>query len=143
MQYLYAVIYLILAYHAAVMHGFVTKYNQVRTLHTLLAAGSGAGSNSGIVSYYEELKVPTLKGIYFADITPAIKSIIEKTGIKSGQVCVLSRHTTTSITINEMEARLVDDARQYLLKLAPPAYPYLHNDLHLRNGPPGKQAYLK
>lgn len=34
--------------------------------------------------------------------------------------------------LNEYESRLVDDVRQYLLKLAPPDYPYLHNDLHLR-----------
>jgi hypothetical protein len=30
--------------------------------------------------------------------------------------------------------RLVDDARQFLLRLVPAAYPYLHNDLHLRKG---------
>ena len=34
-----------------------------------------------------------------------------------------------------MEGRLVDDLRQYLLKLVPADYPYLHNDLHLRKGP--------
>ncbi len=50
---------------------------------------------------------------------------------------VLSRHTTCGITINEMEGRLVDDIRQYFLKLVPPTYPYLHNDLHLRKGPVG------
>eukprot|EP00959_Pyramimonas_sp_CCMP1952_P023997 502930-Pyramimonas_sp.AAC.1 len=54
---------------------------------------------------------------------------------RNGFVNVLSRHTTTSVVINENEARLVDDVRQYLLKLAPPDYPYLHNDIHLRSGP--------
>jgi thiamine phosphate synthase YjbQ (UPF0047 family) len=34
--------------------------------------------------------------------------------------------------LNEYESRLVDDVRQYLLKIAPPDYPYLHNDIHLR-----------
>lgn len=34
--------------------------------------------------------------------------------------------------INEYESRLVDDIRQFLVKLAPPSNPYLHNDLHLR-----------
>ena len=34
--------------------------------------------------------------------------------------------------INEYESRLVDDVRQFLLKLAPASHPYLHNDLHLR-----------
>lgn len=87
------------------------------------------------IAYYEELQVPSLKGIYFADLTPEIRRIVAISGIDSGVVTVLSRHTTTGITINEMEARLVDDARQFLLKLAPPAYPYLHNDLHVRNGP--------
>ena len=58
-------------------------------------------------------------------------------GITEGVVTVLSRHTTCGITINEMEGRLVDDVRQWLIKLAPPEYPYLHNDLHLRSGPPG------
>eukprot|EP01035_Chromulina_nebulosa_P019294 gene19294-25154_t len=35
-----------------------------------------------------------------------------------------------------MEGRLVDDTRQFLLNLAPPTYPYLHNDLDYRYGPP-------
>ena len=61
---------------------------------------------------------------------------MKESGVTEGHVSILSRHTTTSITINEMESRLVDDARQFLLKLVPPAYPYLHNDLHLRSGPP-------
>jgi thiamine phosphate synthase YjbQ (UPF0047 family) len=29
----------------------------------------------------------------------------------------------------------MDDVRQFLRKLAPPEYPYLHNDLHLREEP--------
>ena len=89
------------------------------------------------VGLYEELKVPTLDGIYFVDITPEIKRIVQASGVHTGSVTVLSRHTTTAITINEMESRLVDDARQFLLKLVPAAYPYLHNDLHLRKGPEG------
>jgi hypothetical protein len=69
-------------------------------------------------------------------------SIVDKSGMTEGQVAVLSQHTTTAITVNEMEGRLVDDVRQYLVKLAPPSYPYLHNDLHLRSGPPGESQYM-
>eukprot|EP00951_Prasinocladus_malaysianus_P034636 scaffold350753_cov38-Prasinocladus_malaysianus.AAC.1 len=36
-----------------------------------------------------------------------------------------------------MESRLLDDVRQYLHRLVPPDFPYLHNDLHLRSGPEG------
>ena len=38
----------------------------------------------------------------------------------SPQVNVISRHTTTAVTINEWESRLVRDVRAWLLKLAPP-----------------------
>lgn len=93
--------------------------------------------NSQYAAYYKEIIVPSLKGIHFSDITKQVQQIIDESGVKEGQINVLSRHTTTAITINEMESRLVDDARQYLLKIAPAAYPYLHNDLHLRHGPPG------
>lgn len=87
---------------------------------------------------YQEIIVPTLKGIHLTDITPQIRTIIQEKNFHSGQINVISKHTTTSVVINELESRLLDDTRQYLLKLAPENYPYLHNDLHLRSGPPGK-----
>lgn len=86
---------------------------------------------------YHQLEVPTLKGVCLFDLTLQIKALVLKAGISNGCVNVLSRHTTTAVTINEMEGRLVDDVRQYLVKLAPPDYPYLHNDIHLRSGPDG------
>lgn len=114
-------------------------------------------SGGELITFYQELNIPTLKGIHFTDLTTNIRSAIETSGISEGQVTIISRHTTTAITINEMEVtrncieksnqllqyvsiffqgRLIDDTRQFLLKLAPAAYPYLHNDLHLRHGPP-------
>jgi thiamine phosphate synthase YjbQ (UPF0047 family) len=38
--------------------------------------------------------------------------------------------------LNEWEQRFVDDARHFLLKLAPREGHYLHNDLDYRAGPP-------
>jgi thiamine phosphate synthase YjbQ (UPF0047 family) len=87
-------------------------------------------------SYYKELEYDTLYGIHFTDLTEDLREVVRESGINEGVMTVLSRHTTCGITINEMEGRLVDDTRQFLLKLCPPAYPYLHNDLHLRSGPP-------
>lgn len=59
-----------------------------------------------------------------------------------GTVAVVSRHTTTGVTINEWEARLVGDTKAWLLKLAPPdrrsavgaanGPTYRHNDLDQR-----------
>ena len=102
----------------------------------LLGSGRSRHSTTLSASYYKELQYETLHGIHFTDITPDLREIVKESGIKDGVVSVLSRHTTCGITINEMEGRLVDDTRQFLLKLCPPAYPYLHNDLHLRSGPP-------
>ena len=91
--------------------------------------------NGEMKSLFKESVIPTKKGISFHDITSDIQDTIDSAGITEGSVSVCARHTTTAITINEMEERLVDDARQFLLKLVPPAYPYLHNDIHLRSGP--------
>ena len=85
---------------------------------------------------YETIQLGKTKhGIAFTDLNDTCNEMIRKHGIKNGQIIVHSRHTTTAITINEYEERLVDDARQFLLKLVPPAYPYLHNDLHVRFPP--------
>lgn len=45
---------------------------------------------------------------------------------------VISKHSTVAVVVNEWEPRFVDDLRQFLLKLVPPNYPYLHNDLDYR-----------
>lgn len=71
------------------------------------------------------------------DITPQIADLLKDVGATEGFVNVMSRHTTTAITINEMETRLVDDVRQFLPKLVSPHEPYLHNMMHLREAPEG------
>lgn len=86
-----------------------------------MTAMSGSVLSGTCVTYFEELLIPTKLGIYLVDITPDIRRIVAESGVKSGTVTVLSRHTTTAITINEMEGRLVDDTRQFLLKLVPAA----------------------
>lgn len=69
---------------------------------------------------------------YFSAARVDVAAFVERSGCKEGVVTVLSKHSTVGITINEMEPRFVDDVRQFLLKLAPPQYPYLHNDLDYR-----------
>jgi thiamine phosphate synthase YjbQ (UPF0047 family) len=63
--------------------------------------------------------------------------------MKFGSVNVISRHTTTGITINERESRLAQDMEKYFLSLAPPdersaaetakkGVRYFHNDINQR-----------
>lgn len=86
---------------------------------------------------------PPAQDITVEDLTPTIHALVESSGVREGTVTVVSRHTTTAITINEWESRLVQDIRTWLLRLAPPddrsAVPtpeggvtYYHNDIDQR-----------
>ena len=61
---------------------------------------------------YKQVEFTTKPGIDFYNITPHIKQELEQTGIQEGTATIISRHTTTAITVNEDEARLRDDIRQ-------------------------------
>ncbi len=77
------------------------------------------------------------------DLTPHLNSFIESSGIKNGVCTVISRHTTTAITINERESRLAQDVEKFFLSICPPdersssekkqaGVRYLHNDIDKR-----------
>ena len=87
-----------------------------------------------IINEIISIKTDNNIGIY--DITPRLKDLLLKTGIQNGQLLLFSRHTTTALSINEYEVRLLEDIKSYLRKLAPETDKYLHNDLHLRVVPP-------
>jgi thiamine phosphate synthase YjbQ (UPF0047 family) len=102
-----------------------------------LTTRSSTSLQMEFMAHYEEIELTTDHGMSVFDITPQIEDIVSKSGCKEGTVTVLSKHSTLSISINEMEGRLCDDIRQYFLTLAPPNKPYLHNDLDYRVGPEG------
>ena len=81
------------------------------------------------------LKVTTGPGIQAHDLTPAIRTVLAECASWTGFVTVTSRHTTTAITVNENEPRLLQDLTRFLERLAPAGDPYLHNDVHLRDCP--------
>ena len=87
-----------------------------------------------LVSHF--LTFDTTEAIDILDITADIQQQVTATGVTQGHVVVLSCHTTTALTVNEAEERLLVDIKTYLRKLAPPQNRYLHNDLHLRDVPP-------
>ena len=82
------------------------------------------------------IEIETNEGINIHNITPQIQAIISSSEIKQGKVLVFSRHTTTALSINENESRLLEDVKVFLQKLAPSSDKYLHNDLHLRGDIP-------
>ncbi|MCG6939108.1 MAG: secondary thiamine-phosphate synthase enzyme YjbQ [Gammaproteobacteria bacterium] len=82
------------------------------------------------------IELETGAGISLHDIMPQLTAAVAKSGIKNGFVTVTSQHTTTALTINENEERLIEDVKTFLTKLIPPANSYLHNDIALRDCPP-------
>ena len=85
---------------------------------------------------HHEITVNTIPGIGIYNITPELRTILEKYEASNGFVIVSSRHTTTALTINEDEERLFEDTKSFLAKLVPENAGYLHNDIHLRDCPP-------
>lgn len=83
----------------------------------------------------EFIELETGDGISLHDLMAELKAAVMKSGIKHGFVTVTSQHTTTAITINENEERLLEDLKTFLIKLIPPGEKYLHNDIALRDCP--------
>jgi hypothetical protein len=73
---------------------------------------AGSAATTGPIFKYMQLEKQTLPGISLIDITPDIRKEISAHALREGYVNVLSRHTTTAVTINEAEPRLMDDIRQ-------------------------------
>ena len=63
---------------------------------------------------------PPTQQITVVDLMPYLRDALAASGLRDGSVNVISRHTTTCITINEWESRLAKDLRGWLLALAPP-----------------------
>jgi thiamine phosphate synthase YjbQ (UPF0047 family) len=70
------------------------------------------------------------------DMTADVRAFLDTLVRPSGILTVTSHHTTTGITVNEYEPRLVEDLRLWLCRKAPSSDMYLHNDLDQRE-PPG------
>ncbi|GMI58594.1 hypothetical protein ScalyP_jg11272 [Parmales sp. scaly parma] len=104
-------------------------------------------ATKAFVTHFETISIPTGRGVSMVDITPMVEQAVSKSNCIEGVATVLSKHSTVGIMINEWEPRFVDDARHFLLKLAPRHDQYLHNDLDYRVGPPdwpgGDEAWRK
>lgn len=102
---------------------------------------------------YHQVTIPTSQDgpprqrISVEDLTPTLNDLLSDSGMKNGVINVISRHTTTAITINERESRLAQDMEQYFLELAPPderssaesakaGVRYFHNDIDQRPDSP-------
>ena len=73
------------------------------------------------------ITVQTTRPIEIVDISDEVSEAVSSSGLDSGQVIVISQHTTAYININEKENRLVEDMETFLKRFAPRDGNYLHN----------------
>jgi len=89
----------------------------------------------------EYLTFNTKKRLEFVHITPQVRQLVKKSGIKEGLCLVNAMHISASVFINDNESGLHKDYTNWLEKLAPhePINQYQHND----TGEDNADAHLK
>lgn len=77
--------------------------------------------------YRERIEFETKTQIEFIDITDRIEEILERSGVREGQVVVFVPHTTMGIAINHNEPMLLQDFMRILYKAVPVDDQYSHD----------------
>ena len=92
-------------------------------------------------SLTEYLTFNTKKRLEFVHITPQVRELVKKSGIKEGMCLVNAMHISASVFINDNESGLHKDYAKWLEKLAhhEPIEQYQHND----TGEDNADAHLK
>jgi len=92
-------------------------------------------------SHTEYLTYNILSRRGFVNITPEVRKIIQKSGIREGLCLVNAMHITASVFINDNESGLHHDYEEWLEKIAPhePISKYEHN----KTGEDNADAHLK
>jgi secondary thiamine-phosphate synthase enzyme len=79
-----------------------------------------------VKTYSEYITVQTEQKRQFMNITPNVKSAVEKSGLRDGFILVVTLHSNSGIFINDDEAGLLQDIGEWLDKLAPFSDSYHH-----------------
>ena len=73
------------------------------------------------------LRVVTDSRVELYNVTDRIKDLVKSSGVKAGFLILSSLHTTTAVFINEFQAALMADVKNFLERLAHRENGYLHN----------------
>ena len=76
--------------------------------------------------FRKEIEIWTKKYNEMINILHYVEEAVTESGIKNGFVTVLSKHTTTGITVNESLECLEKDINVFLEKIVPEDFPYNH-----------------
>ncbi|NCD06716.1 MAG: YjbQ family protein [Spirochaetia bacterium] len=76
--------------------------------------------------FVEKIEIETKKYIDFYIITKEIENLVKKSQIKNGLITVITKHTTTAITVNESLECLESDIKVFLENLVKEDAHYSH-----------------
>ena len=93
---------------------------------TVLAASEDPAIRTEVLHFRTEERTE------FWDLTGLTRGVVERSGVRHGQVTVHSPHTTTSVLINESETGFLNDFRRLAAGLVPVEGYYEHDDHELR-----------
>jgi secondary thiamine-phosphate synthase enzyme len=102
-------------------------------------------------SHREELWFDIPERVGIVNITPQVRKILKKSGIREGLCLVNAMHITASVFINDDESGLHQDYKTWLEELAPhgPTSKYKHNltfednaDAHMKRQIMGREVVV-
>jgi len=86
-------------------------------------------------SFFEQLCFDSKREGDVIDISSLVESVVKKSGVSEGLVCVSCIGSTGSVTTMEFEPGLCEDFPRFLEKFAPREEQYLHHEMwHDDNG---------
>lgn len=77
--------------------------------------------------YKQKIDLQTTTQIEFIDITEKVEEVVEKSGVREGQVLIFTTHTTSSIVVNQNESMLIQDFMRTLYRIVPVSDRYSHD----------------
>ncbi|MCW1888145.1 MAG: secondary thiamine-phosphate synthase enzyme YjbQ [Candidatus Moranbacteria bacterium] len=82
--------------------------------------------------YKERIDLESKTQFEFMDITDKVQEVIERSGVREGQVTVYVAHTTMGVALNHNEPMLLQDFMRTFYKLVPVDGQYSHDLFELR-----------
>jgi secondary thiamine-phosphate synthase enzyme len=87
-------------------------------------------ADAGILT--EVMHFETTAANEFLDLTDDVREHVARSGVRHGQVTVMSPHTTTAVAINESETGFLNDFRRLIGEMVPVEGYYEHDDHEVR-----------
>ncbi len=92
------------------------------------APGEHRAAAGGLTIRGETLLVDTNERVEVVDLTNRIGDLVRESGVREGMVSLWSLHTTCAVFINEYQAALLSDIKQFLEQIVARDGQWMHND---------------